>query len=757
MRRIFFLVGFGAILSQIMIIRELLNAFYGNEVAISAFLAGWLILTGSGSFFTGRVLQNDRIAGILLILLVALSGILIPFEIALIRTLRLILLDQPGEAAPFSLLFLGSLLCLFPLCFSLGSLFSVGCRVFGERRSGEAASSIYILEGAGALLGGMGFSYIFFRVEPLLVALLLSLLNLLGSLFLCRFLERGRFRFFLSLVLFTLFAFLFLFTLSPYRASFDEYLKNLKFPGEVLLVSKEHRFGNFSVTSSKGQFNFYQSGQGMGSTGDRLAPEEFVHIPLLHAESPRDLLLVGGGLEGVVKEALKHGAERIHYAELDPLALPIGMEYIEPEERRALEDPSVTLHLEADGRRVLRTFKESLDGILLGVGPPASALVNRFFTVEFFGEVRDALRPGGIFAFPLTAANGYIGPEHAELLRTIHRSLSEAFPAIRVLKADFCGILFLASPSGEVLELDAVGVLKRLEERRIRNRWVTRENLSHLLDPRREELLGEVFREEDSGKEGFLNRDLWPLGYFLYLDFWEARFSGVGKKPFTTLLKRGFWELTVIVFLAFLGILFLERAPHRKHILSVPGTLLISGFTGLAFETFLIFSFQSFFGYLYEFIGLIITSFMFGLVLGSMGVKRRLSSISRGDLLLIGLQGLLLLLCLGTPWVLHLLKEMKGLPLASWIFPLLNLAAGFIVGAEFPLANHVLASRRKDWVKIAGTLYGSDLFGASLGALTTGVVLIPFLGISGGLRAVALLNLLTIVLLACARVGRGRA
>ena len=79
---------------------------------------------------------------------------------------------------------------------------------------------------------------------------------------------------------------------------------------------------------------------------------------------------------------------------------------------------------------------------------------------------------------------------------------------------------------------------------------------------------------------------------------------------------------------------------------------------------------------------------------------------------------------------------------------------GVYVAIGFGLANSVLLEGRRDFVKIAGTLYGCDLFGASLGALTTGMLLIPLFGIPGGLRVVALLNFLTILLLVWGLRGR---
>jgi len=48
-------MGFTGTLAQVILIRELLVTFYGNELSIGIILANWLILEAVGSFFLGRV------------------------------------------------------------------------------------------------------------------------------------------------------------------------------------------------------------------------------------------------------------------------------------------------------------------------------------------------------------------------------------------------------------------------------------------------------------------------------------------------------------------------------------------------------------------------------------------------------------------------------------------------------------------------------------------------------------------------------
>ena len=62
---------------------------------------------------------------------------------------------------------------------------------------------------------------------------------------------------------------------------------------------------------------------------------------------------------------------------------------------------------------------------------------------------------------------------------------------------------------------------------------------------------------------------------------------------------------------------------------------------------------------------------------------------------------------------------------------LVNAAAGFLVGLEFPLAGRLYyrSGGGEEVVRTAGALYAADLFGAFIGSLLVGVILIPALGI----------------------------
>ena len=89
---------------------------------------------------------------------------------------------------------------------------------------------------------------------------------------------------------------------------------------------------------------------------------------------------------------------------------------------------------------------------------------------------------------------------------------------------------------------------------------------------------------------------------------------------------------------------------------------------------------------------------------------------------------------------------------AQLIFPLLTLIMGYFTGAVFSLVNKIWLSKgsgQEIGLHEAGTVYGLDLAGAALGALVSGMLLIPLLGIISLciILAVTVLGSLTLLLI----------
>ncbi|MEE8359724.1 MAG: hypothetical protein V3S04_02210, partial [Candidatus Omnitrophota bacterium] len=169
-----------------------------------------------------------------------------------------------------------------------------------------------------------------------------------------------------------------------------------------------------------------------------------------------------------------------------------------------------------------------------------------------------------------------------------------------------------------------------------------------------------------------------------------------------------------------------------------------TGFSEIVFEIVVILSFQIIYGFLYYKLGLLLTSFMIGLFLGSTYMTKRLKDIKNSYSAFIKIQVSVVLYPLVLPFILYYLSQ-TGSYKISWIgsnliFPSLPLIAGFIGGLQFPLGNKIYLENTPGAAETGGLIYGVDLIGACVGAALVSAFLIPIIGIFQTCVAVGLLN-----------------
>jgi predicted membrane-bound spermidine synthase len=87
----------------------------------------------------------------------------------------------------------------------------------------------------------------------------------------------------------------------------------------------------------------------------------------------------------------------------------------------------------------------------------------------------------------------------------------------------------------------------------------------------------------------------------------------------------------------------------------------------------------------------------------------------------------------------------RALSVLKYVFIPLNAVAGCLVGLEFPLASSLFSCRRAGVVRTAGTLYAADLFGAFIGSLLVGVIMVPVLGILPTFAVIIFLKIASLV------------
>lgn len=732
----FILMGLGALLSQIILLRELMVIFSGNELSTGVMLSAWLFWTAMGSALLGMF--SDRIAAkppffaaVQLVL-----AFILPASFLLARYLRPLLGVPAGEIASLPQMLVGIFLLLIPFCLLSGFLFALGCCLLGELRGKEARTVgwVYAYEALGAGIGGVAFSYLLIHVlNPWQVVLFAAALLSLSSLVLSRRMRIIAFLWMCCVLV----------AMVVFGARLNLVSQGWAWQGYQVEASTDTIYGNITALSDGSQMSFFENGVWNFTYPDPLTAEEAVHFALLEHPMPKAVLLIGGGIGGLVGETLKHPSIRqVDYVELDPSLITMGRELLPPEATIPLDDPRVTI-IYTDGRRFVQHGQRKYDVVILHLPDPITARLNRCYTQEFFAEVREILHEGGVLYVSVSSAENVIGHTLAQFLSTIYWTMHEVFPEIVVLPGSTAR--FLGADSEGVLVSDAEVLVQRIQLRGLQLHYVRAYYLLYNLSAERVHYLRSILEQ---GKGVEINRDLQPICYFYNIVLWSGQYTPVLKQWFLGMMNlRVEWILYVIAAITLL-LFWRGRKQSSAPLVWAVG---VTGFSEIALEIILILSFQILYGYLYYKIGIVITAYMIGLALGGWMITSLLPSITRPLRSLLMVQAGVGLYAVGILLVImglhHGVFPFFVSRFMEGIFPFLTLVAGLLGGIHFPLANTVYLGGREEVGRIGGLINGVDLMGSAAGALVISVLLVPIVGIVQGISVIVALNLSAILCL----------
>jgi spermidine synthase len=729
------LIGFSAIVSQIVLLRELLVVFYGNEMSAGVMLAAWLLWTAFGSSVLGRLgtLRPRAVMASLEILI----ALILPATIFAVRASREAFHALPGEVLGPGAILLTSLVALSALCSAHGWLFAAGARLYASEMrvaTGVAGGKVYLAEAAGSALGGLLASLLLVRHwNAFAIALFVALLNGIAALWLT--FRTGPWRWTAVALLAAGVG-----AASPAAQAWLEQTSLVRlWRGMQVLTSRESYFGNLTVIQNEGSRTLFVNGLPMFTVPDVAAAEETVHYALLQHPAPRRLLLIGGGLNGSITEALQHPSlEHVDYVELDPQVFRIAAGYFPAAWRELIADRHVRI-LEGDGRRLLKQASETWDVVVVNLPEPQTAQLNRFYTREFFRETRARLSPGGLLSFQLRSSENYLSPERAAFLRCIYRTLREVFPEVGFIPGET--VHFFAGSRNAIPEAGVL--LARLRQRGLQTRYVREYFLPFRMMPDRMEQMAQVLHGNAATP---VNRDFAPVAYYFGVALWSTQFNHAYRVWFEKLSTVPFGVILAAVAIAALATLagvLLQKSPSRRRNATTGLCVAAAGFNLMGLEVLLLLGFQAIYGYLYHQLAILLAMFMAGMAAGSAwGLRKNVERGSALAWLQIAVAMAPGLLCA----VLFLAEQVAiGLRfqrdyLGEALFAGMALAAGMLGGMQFTVASRMtLGEARRDGGSgialaqnssglRAGTLYALDLLGACAGAVMISGYLAPVFG-----------------------------
>lgn len=122
--------------------------------------------------------------------------------------------------------------------------------------------------------------------------------------------------------------------------------------------------------------------------------EMIVHVPMFTHPSPKNVLVIGGGDGGAVRETLKHpSVESVTLVDIDNDVIKASKQFL-PTISCSLDNPKVEI-ICADGIEFIRNKKECYDVIIVDSTDPVGPSLG-LFNKEFYNNAYNALRKDGI-------------------------------------------------------------------------------------------------------------------------------------------------------------------------------------------------------------------------------------------------------------------------------------------------------------------------------------------------------------------------
>ena len=169
----------------------------------------------------------------------------------------------------------------------------------------------------------------------------------------------------------------------------------------------------------------------MLTTKDKFIYHEMItHVPMATNPSIKNVLVIGAGDGGTVKELTRYKTiENIDMVEIDSMVVDACREFL-PTVSCRLNDPRVHVHID-DGLRFVRRVENQYDLIIVDSTDPIGP-GEGLFTTEFYGNCYKALNENGILV------NQHESPyykTYSKAMRLAHKKLVEFFPICKVYQA----------------------------------------------------------------------------------------------------------------------------------------------------------------------------------------------------------------------------------------------------------------------------------------------------------------------------------
>lgn len=685
-----FLLGSTTIVTQIILLREFLAVFSGNELVIGLVMANWMILTGLGAFLGKFQLRFKSSVAVITVGLLLLS--VLPFITTFLINFLKNRIFPVGALINVFQIFYASFLLLIPFCLLGGFLFTFIVKSFSEIRNQNETGTIYGFESVGSIAGGLVSGLLFVSVLSSVESLLmLAVLN--GVVLFLINLQKTRKGLLWIPLSVVVPAFVLLF-FHPERR-----IRSFVYPNQEIEVSKDSPHGNIVITRREKMWSVYTNNNLMFDSENFMVNEEAVHFPMLQHPNPKSVLLVSGDLAGEIAEAKKYKPATIKCIDDNRWLLALLSDTL-----KKLTNDTVAVTA-ADPVRFIRKTTKKFDVAIVNLSGPSTLQANRFYTIEFFTLLKLKLNPDAVFSFSIPSPPNYLNQQAVDLNSTLFITLNSVFRNVLIIPGE--KNYFVAS-DGPL----SYHIAQRVQEKGIVNQYVNQYYIDdNLLKSRCENILAALNPNAE------INQNLKPVSYYQQLAYWLSQFKGSYR-----------WMAVAALILA-LAIFFRGKTPSK--------VMFVTGFTATGMEILLLFGLQVFFGNIYLLTSFVFAGFMLGLAIGSFFGK----SFFAPEKNLMQKMQFLIGFFVALAGVSLFSSGMEKLPdfLIYFLFLAATVLAGGLTGFQFSASS---LAAKGTFARISAETYSYDLAGSAFGALAVSIFLVPVWGIVPSVFILAVLNLL---------------
>ena len=153
--------------------------------------------------------------------------------------------------------------------------------------------------------------------------------------------------------------------------------------------------------------------------------EMMTHPAMITHPNPKNILIIGGGDGGVLREVLKYRIEKVYLVEIDKDVIDISKKYLNKICQKSFNDKRLNIIID-DGANFIKNTKERFDIVIVDSPDPIGP-AKILFSKNFYSRIHSCLTSKGIMARQSGSTT-----LQADELKSNYKTLKKIFPVVEI-------------------------------------------------------------------------------------------------------------------------------------------------------------------------------------------------------------------------------------------------------------------------------------------------------------------------------------